>query len=300
LGIHDHEKTAKFWNKSIDVTAVPESRVIDQDVMRTRSDETFFRNGLVRGLLRLILLRYCAHYDVRYMQGLNEIIAPLLLLQLQKPCSGGDDNAQSEGKGEIHEEGSTEFEKNNEIIDQFAMQYLENINIIEKFLAKMSPVLFSTEGVQALQSQLAYFHLFLYFFEADLSSRLTRECMTADIYAPSWFITLFARRSDTDIALYLWWKLLHGAKAHLILFTGIAFVQLHKELLMILPNEQLPEVIVNLRFETKSDIDLAITQAIKLEAATPPSVLSSLIKHGFDTTTTDYERAKGLYEVMVS
>jgi hypothetical protein len=52
-----------------DLTAVTESRVIEQDCLRTRADEPFYSSESARCLMKEALMRYCAFYRVKYMQG---------------------------------------------------------------------------------------------------------------------------------------------------------------------------------------------------------------------------------------
>ena len=68
------------------IKKVSEARVIEQDVVRTRANEAFFRSSKIRGLMKQTLLRYCGFYHLEYMQGLNEILAPLLMISFE---SGG-------------------------------------------------------------------------------------------------------------------------------------------------------------------------------------------------------------------
>ena len=192
--------------------------------------------------------------------------------------------------------------------------------IFEKFVDRLAPVIFSTEGniiiiilvliiivilimyiilgVQALQTQLASYHSLLYYYDAELSAYLSRQGMTADIYAPSWFITLFARRLPVHIALYLWDLLLQSNKSHLIILIGVAFILKHRELLMNKSAESLPETLVCLRFRSTVEVKETFIKALELEISTPPSAIRDIQRLGFDSSLPDNEREPGLYELM--
>lgn len=190
------------------IARVAEARVIEQDVRRTRANEPFFRSKKVRTLMHQALLKYCGFHNVNYMQGLNEILAPLLVLGMSKnslsdtkvlcefpslgqnSADGRDDDDMALNVPGAESWDSLESDVSFGSTDDGNHEFEANLAIFESLVAKLSPVTFSTEGVQALQSQLASFHLLLYYFEADLSAFLARESMTADIYAPSWFITV--------------------------------------------------------------------------------------------------------------
>ena len=55
-------------------------RVIRMDVERTRPDVEWFRDGLVRKKLELMLTVYCKRHVMGYKQGLNYLAAPFLLV----------------------------------------------------------------------------------------------------------------------------------------------------------------------------------------------------------------------------
>jgi len=122
--------------------------------------------------------------------------------------------------------------------------------------------------------------------------------MTADIYAPSWFITLFARRLPVHIALYLWDLLLQTNKSHLIILIGVAFILKHRDLLMNKSAESLPETLVCLRFRSTAEVNEVFTKALELEFSTPPSAIRDIHRLGFDASLPENEREPGLYDLM--
>ncbi|CAK0866223.1 unnamed protein product [Prorocentrum cordatum] len=56
-------------------------RVIRADCDRTRAEHEFFRRGDVRAKMEAMLTCWCQQQQARYKQGLNEVLAPFLLLQ---------------------------------------------------------------------------------------------------------------------------------------------------------------------------------------------------------------------------
>ena len=82
LGIEDAQvMRASFWAATdADRMNVLEQRVILQDVTRTRTDEVFFTGETVHMLLREALCSFCAYHKLEYMQGMNEVLAPLLAI----------------------------------------------------------------------------------------------------------------------------------------------------------------------------------------------------------------------------
>lgn len=310
---------ARFWRAGEDeLSPVAEARVIEQDVMRTRADEAFFRQDSVRRLMKHALLRYCGYYRLEYMQGLNEILAPLLVIDVadtdnnilgpsvdestnpetdfSAPSSSSSSSSSSPDGGSSPRRRAVSPIGDDE-------SCVRNCNLclalFERIIERLAPVIFATRGVQGLQAQLASLHLLLYYFDAELSGLLAREGMMTDVYAQSWLITLFARRSPVHIALHLWGLLLRLQKPHLTIFIAVAFILRNKQTLISLPTELLPETLVRLRLSSEAEVDALVARALELEACTPPSALADIYRYGFDVTLPDKERAPGLRDIMV-
>lgn len=122
--------------------------------------------------------------------------------------------------------------------------------------------------------------------------------MTTDVYAQSWFITLFARRSPVHIALHLWDLLLLHNKPSFIILMAVAFMQKQKNMLMSISPEILPSTLVRMNFQAESEIDEVYARALELETSTPASALHDIHRYGFDITMPESERASGLNELM--
>ena len=290
--LQSQQLRADFWECS---TEVADLKVIEQDVLRTRAEHAFFRGARVRRLLLQVLLRYCGYYQVRYMQGLNEIVAVLLYLFF-----GKQESAEGAGEGEGDEEEEDDGAAAQEPLDldiDIGSLHLSCL-LFERIVKRLAPVLFASEGVQALQAQLAAFHLLLYFFDAQLAGYLSREGMTTDVYAQSWFITLFARRAPIGLVLHIWDLFLTGNKPHIIIFLGVALLLHNRAHLLEVPKELVPETLVRIHFSSELEIDALYARALDLEARTPPSAVREIIRVGFDASLPEQDRAPGLYELM--
>ena len=150
------------------------SRVIEQDVVRTRADETFYAARSVRCLMNEVLVRYCAHYRLQYMQGLNEILAPFLRLGASSSGAGGVTAcARWEGPGAypmedcerdtcmMHHHHHTNGDGADSGAGTFPVPcgpacplcaqrraFDTPLLLFERFVALMAPVTFATAGVQ--------------------------------------------------------------------------------------------------------------------------------------------------------
>ena len=305
-----------FLCAEIETPDLYKSRVIEQDVARTRADETFYANKSIRCLMKEVLMRYCAHYRLQYMQGLNEILAPFLKLvsphtTRHEQCSLQLDHMYDESSSFPMEDcdqetcmmhhrscpqrqdnhtttdnnntkNSTTDENNHDFVCtlcQHRQSFNTSLLLFERFIALLAPVTFATEGVQALQTQLASVHLLLYYIDAELASYLSQQGMTTDIFAPSWLITLFARRLPVAMVLHLWSLLLRGGRACRIMFFGIALLLRNKAMLMSLPSESLPGTLVRLNVENKDEIDQLYEHAVALETSVPASALEDINRY---------------------
>eukprot|EP01041_Mallomonas_annulata_P006453 gene6453-13036_t len=265
LGVSEDNNEAIFWGISSEKRAPSEIRVIEQDVIRTRQDEDFFRLLPTINIMKSALISYCSYYNCEYMQGLNEIIAVIMCI----------DNITSHSQDTITKSNIC-------------------FPIFEKFVGKLMPVIFSTKGVQALQIQLCHFNLLFYYHAPELCYLLEDEGMSIDIYATAWFVTLFSRRTPTPVTLHLWDLLIQCDRPHMILFVAVAFVMWNEELLRHIDKELLPETLVRLSFQTTTDVDDVFALSLRLEATTPLSVTAMAGRLGFDATLPQGVRTEAL------
>lgn len=84
------------------VEAFSEHRVVEQDVERTRGEILFFRNEKTRMWMRRALTAVCfgnsegdSNGGIEYMQGLNEVLAPFLLLGASEEALPPSENAET-------------------------------------------------------------------------------------------------------------------------------------------------------------------------------------------------------------
>lgn len=261
----DPDSKARFWDySSSSMRSSSEVRVIEQDVIRTRQEDEYYGDQRTINNMKQALISYCAFYNCEYMQGLNEIIAVFLCID------------------QIEDESNY---KNSTSICY---------SLFEKFIERIMPAIFSTEGVDALQLQLCYFHQLFSYHLPDLWCYLENEGMTIDIYATAWFVTLFARRSPVNIVLYLWDLILQNNRPHLILFIGLAFLSWHDALLRSIDKEYLPETLVRLNLQTYQDVHEIFLLALGFEANTPASIISDINKLCFDSTLVQVVRKQAL------
>ena len=304
----------KFWyttDASIsEYMKQADMRTIDQDVVRTRANEEYFQSPTVRHVMKNALLKFCTYHKISYLQGLNEILAPLFMLDYSlyeinynlQLFSHSDDLSSSQHSDSLlslsHDSNDGDGMTKTAVNAFNVQDYAASLTMFETFLFKFSPVIFLTGGMKALQLQLVLFHLLLHYHDAELANYLLKHGMDTDIYAPSWFITIFARRLPVHIALHLWDLLIRVNKPHMTIFIAIAFLKKCKSRLMTLPAESLPEILTHLRFVSTDEIDDIFAKAINIERATSKSVIYTLCKYSYDPLVSDSDRDSALEKLM--
>lgn len=293
LGIDGTEEGAKFEKIGREETLKnSKTRVINQDVLRTRADEPFFKSSMVKAVLKQTLIKFCSYHRIEYMQGLNEILAPILSLDVELVRS-------------IEETGTTLASGSNDSADgadsyDIKHPFGVNLLIFERMMTKLSPTTFSTRGVDAIQVQLTTFHLLLMYHEPVLATILRKEGMTPDIFAMSWLITLFARRQPVQRALHIWDMLLQLDAPYLCVFLSVALIRSRRDRILNDCADVLPETLVSLKFESDEEIDIVFADALLLVQSTPANITTELMNLGFDNQIDERAREKGVKDLWVS
>ncbi|KAG0005164.1 hypothetical protein BGZ79_006502 [Entomortierella chlamydospora] len=139
---------------------------------------------------------------------------------------------------------------------------------IQLFLPKFLKDMFLHDNSQVIHEYLAVFKHLLSYHDPDLSSHLDQIRFIPQLYAISWFMTLFTHIFPLDKIYHLWDKILVGPSS-LSLFVGIAILQqFRQELLRSEFNEAIG--IFSDSFP-EMDIEKCIETALSMCRVTPPS-----------------------------
>ncbi|KAF8931547.1 hypothetical protein BGZ47_011790 [Haplosporangium gracile] len=139
---------------------------------------------------------------------------------------------------------------------------------IQKFLPKYLKDMFLHDNSKVIHEYLAVFRHLLSYHDPELSSHLDHIRFIPQLYAISWFMTLFTHIFPLDKIYHLWDKILVGPSS-LPLFVGIAILQqFRQELLRSEFNEAIG--IFSESFP-EMDIEKCIETALAMCRVTPPS-----------------------------
>jgi hypothetical protein len=166
------------------------------------------------------------------------------------------------------------------------MQYNAGLCFFEQLVLRMCRAVYSTDGMLALQVQLASFHSLLYYIDATLAGYLGKHAMRCDLYAQAWLITLFARRAPVELALYVWEHMFQRdylKSPHKLICLCVAFIILHRRTIILdVPPEELPAYLSRLCFKSEAQVDSTFSLAERVFNAIPPAQLRDIQLYGFD------------------
>lgn len=229
---------------------------IEKDVQRTRPGLARFKQPAVRGaLLRLISL-FCERHKVSYVQGLNELLAPFILLA---------------------DTGSNP-----------RIAYA----LFSAFVARFAPWTLETSETrmfEVLKRLFKYFERLLLYHDPELYWLLDHHAMSPDLYATSWFVTLFSRNFTVESVLALWDLLLLEDDPLGTSFFAIALLRSKRDTLMEIDESRIPETLMLLTAGSPEEVRRLWKIGSEMRAGnTPPSfqrLMTDRIIHGSSTPT---------------
>lgn len=203
------------------VTEANSREQIEKDVSRTRPGLARFKQPAVRGALLRLLSLFCARRNVAYVQGFNELLAPFVLL------------ADTGGNPRIV------FALFSEFVTRFAPWMLETSE---------------SRVFDVLKRMFKYFGRLLLYHDPELYWLLERHAMTPDLYATSWFVTLFARNFTVESVLALWDLLLLEDNPLGTVFFGVALLCSKREQLLSVDESRIPETLMLLTANSPDEV----------------------------------------------
>ncbi|CAO3626481.1 unnamed protein product [Cunninghamella blakesleeana] len=219
------------YNKIDKYTDFGSDRQIEMDVPRCHQYNQLLASSVGHEKLKRILKAWVfANPKCVYWQGLDSICAPFLTL----------------------------------LFNDEAMAFA----CLQLFIPKLLNNFFLSDNSKVLQNYLAVFRHLLSYHDPELSSHLDSIGIMPDLYAISWFLTLFTHVFSLDKIYHLWDKFLVGPSS-LPLFAGIAILRQMRDVLL---TREFNDCIVIINDIPKVDIEKCVQQALSMCKITPPSV----------------------------
>jgi Rab-GTPase-TBC domain len=120
-------------------------------------------------MIELLLTRYCKNNNIKYKQGLNEVLAPFMYLMEESQRAAH--SRKEEPRVDL------KFVYNS--FSGFINRYLTNFYMEEEFYS--------------LQTALAFLTLLHRYHDPQVSLFLISSQITPEMYAVPWFLTFFAK-----------------------------------------------------------------------------------------------------------
>ena len=220
---------------------LPNQRVITSDVDRTR---TGLLDSSEKIQLELLLTFYCKEYNTSYKQGMNEIMAPFLLMSRQGLP--------------LH------------------MVYL----FFKSFIHTYLPTMFVDHEFRPLQAMFLLFRLLLRYHEPRISSFFLVNSISPELFVTSWFLTIYAAKINQISVLYTLWQEIISEKDLLFpLFIGIALLQQFKTLIVTSQDLTIPHVISQIFLDDVQVLSEVLEKARRLKVKMPYSMLMQISKY---------------------
>lgn len=272
-GVPDHMRSS-VWKEILGVTRserlyldqsilrveedLENQKVISADACRTRGHDTYFKQPETVELITKLLTYYCKCRNIRYKQGMNEVLAPFLILERDPPMPEG-------------------------VVFQcfYAM--------IDKFL----PHVFVDREFKSLQCSFQLYRLLVLYHDPKLCHYLDQHDMTPELYVTPWFMTLFARNLQPELVFLLWDFFLLEEHPFLMHFIAYAMVAANKEKILSAEIAMLPQVLSSITFGSKSELEAICESALHLAQTTPRSFerdLYSVCYGGFNDSMLPFMR----------
>ena len=241
---------------------------IKKDVLRTRAKESLMYSDYKENL-ELLICFYCDYNKISYKQGLNEILAALLVLKYQ-------------------------FNLSLELIFHLSQ------GLINKFVQNY----YYEKKIFSLKSSLSLLTLLLKYHKPEIYNLLDKLMIDPIIYATNWLLTMFSSRLDLDLTYYLW-NFLIGIDDQLFMHYFIIALLIYNED-KILKEEKLniPILITKLTINSVEEMGNILKIALRLREETPYSfrLLANkleIFKYHSDDIEKCYEKYKPQFLVTM-
>lgn len=218
-------------------------RVIAADAARTRGNEPRFKQKETVELVVKLLTYYCKCRSIQYKQGMNEVLAPFLLLTEQRE---GSEERVPLAEGVV-----------------FQCFYA----LIDKFL----PHVFVDREFRSLQCSFQLYRLLMLYHDPELCHYLDQHDMTPELYVTPWFMTLFARSLPPEFVFYLWDFFLLEEDPYLLHFVAYGLVAANRKRIFDADIAMLPQTLSSLTFSSRQELEQVCADALAFSDATPRS-----------------------------
>ena len=240
---------------------IENKKIILKDVLRTRGKESSefpdYQNNL-----QFLINCYCDYNNIKYKQGLNEIIGALLFLKYKLDISLEDIFQLSQG-----------------IINKFVLNY------------------YYEKTIFSLKSSLSLLNLLLKYHKPEIYNLFDKLMILPEMYATNWFLTIFSSKLDLELTYYFWNFLIGLDDKLLMHYFAVAFLIFNEDKFLKEDKINIPFIITKLTINNIDEMGKIFQIAIELRKQTPYSfrILANkleIFKYHSDEIENCYEKYK--------
>lgn len=149
-------------------------------------------------------------------------------------------------------------------------------NLFEAFIARYLERYFYLDDSSFLFKAFRLFHQLLVYHDPQLALHLHDNGFPPELYSPQWFLTLYSRALPINQVLRLWDMIIAIDDPAFTFFVGLCLLRRLRNELLLAEIDSIPEIFKQLHFNGEEDIDIIVSEAIRVYKATPRSFCRNL------------------------
>lgn len=214
---------------------VPNLKIIQNDIIRTRVKESTLLPSF-KELLEFFIIYFCKINNIKYKQGLNEIIGPMILLTYKVQLTLSEIYSLIQG-----------------FVNLFLTNYYHEIELF------------------SLKSSLSLIKMLLRYHEPVMFNLLESQGIAPEMYSMSMLMTTFAGKMQIDYVYKLWNYLITEKDNLLMHYFVVAFLQIKRNYIEKSEPSLIVVVISQLGIDSLEELEQIYQRAIELRSNTPYS-----------------------------
>ena len=229
-------KNSDIENFNFDISK-KKYKIINNDINRTRTKEKKDFPDFDDNLTKLLIF-YCENNNIKYHQGMNEIMSVFLLMK--------------------------EYDKKIELFQVY--------NIFTLFIDYFFCNFFYENNVNSFNSSCSLLDLLLKYHMPFIYKRFYDCFINSEIYSSSWFFTGFSNKCSVEVSIYFFNIFINFLDKAILFFFIIGTFKYYENKIYHLENYQVIEVITKINI---SDLNLAkniFINAFNVKKNTPYSI----------------------------
>ena len=213
-------------------------RIVMNDIPRTRPREKMLlsKDSFNTDLQHLISY-YCKKNDIKYKQGLNEIIAPFILLKYKIPY----------------------------------LPLSDTYHMFTGFINLFAPNYYFDKNCYSLKNSLHLLAILMKYHSPILHNLFEKLMISPEMYGTNYLLTVFAGKLKIDILYYLWDELITENDPLMVHFLIVAFFMSKRELFLESDFLMVPVVITLISIDSIEEMEKIYKLALNLRNNTPYS-----------------------------